>query len=142
MLWKFLPLAVFLWLAPFSAAAADYSVMITTDIVRFSTATASSCNDKVHAIVTLPKVTTGTHVLEGKWYRPDGVQQEYTKVPLELEPPGQKRLQLWLRIERASDAVDALFTHHEDEEFDGMWTIVVYWDGKKVATKKFNVHCL
>ena len=99
-----------------------------------------SCNDKVYAHIRLSTPTAGTHLLEGRWYLPDGRLKEYTKVPLVLKA-AQDQLQLWLKIERAGDTTDVFFTHSDEDELDGLWTLDVYWDKKKVASRKFKLHC-
>lgn len=99
-----------------------------------------ACNETIYANIRLPQKSTGTHLLEGRWIKPDGSQQEYTKVQLELKEP-QDLVYMWLKFERASDVVDALFTRHEDDDLEGVWKLDVFWDRKKVATKKFSLHC-
>jgi hypothetical protein len=128
----------------FSAAAAradSFEVTVTTDTVFISSSTSFSCNDKIFALIKMPEKSTGTHLLEGRWFKPDGGQKEYTRVPLELKGRGEDRFQLWLKIERAGDAVDAFFTHYDDDDLDGLWTLDIYYDGKKKATAKFTLHC-
>jgi hypothetical protein len=128
-------------LAVSRAYGAPPLVSVSTDPIHRAAADWVSCNDKVYAFLRVPPKSSGSHLLEGRWYRPDVRQQEYTKIPLELGLRSPQVLDLWLQFERVNDAVNPWFTHADDEAFDGRWTLDVFWDGKKIASTRFMVRC-
>jgi len=120
----------------------SYQLRLAKDAGGLKESAIFSCyTDRVYAILKLPQKAKGKHLLEGKWYKPDGKIQEYTRIPLELSETGEDSVHIWLQFHLVQDVVDVFRTRTEEEEFDGDWTVDVFWDGKRVATGRFAVRC-
>ncbi|MGA2090656.1 MAG: hypothetical protein ABSH12_04255 [Endomicrobiales bacterium] len=95
-----------------------------------------SGTDTVYACLQLPQKSTGKHLLEGLWYKPDGDIQEHTKVPVDLSPAGAQKVMMWLKF-----YIKTNITRLIPNEFEGTWKLDVFWDNNKVATSTFTVTC-
>jgi hypothetical protein len=100
-----------------------------------------SCQgDRVYAIVLFPAPVPGRHLLKGEWYKPGGIPQERTEVPLVMSR-SQRSAYLWLKFELDDNPMKTALGRDGDASFSGEWLLDVFWDGKKMVSRNFRVDC-
>ena len=90
--------------------------------------------DTIYAHVTLKGLAKGDHVLEGVWYRPNGVRQAVAKVPFVSKPGEPNRLFTWLKFEVPVRPFDFLGIMERET-----WRVKLAVDGQPLGEKEFMV---
>ena len=100
------------------------------------------CGDKIYTVVTLNNYSLGRHELSVLWIDPAGTTRENTQYPFHVVEESAK-LWAWLSLSRARGAgmLQWLNPAAGLEEFIGPWNIEVRIDGKKIASREFEVIC-
>jgi len=106
-----------------------------------------SCAGRITAIVRLPGGTSGTHRLEGLWYRPGKTLQEHAALKIDFPAAaGPKSAALWMEFSPPQTTPFDEFSFGspatpEKNEFDGIWRLLVLLDGRALGEKSFSVTC-
>lgn len=131
-----------------ASAQSGYEVYLTAqqnaDVPLREPATTFSCGDKIFAVVELSHADgrDGEHELQVTWRNPASEDQEITRYPFEIMN-GYARIWAWLKLHRSGEASLVQFMNPSAgmEEFVGMWELRVRVDGKRIATRQFEVIC-
>lgn len=100
------------------------------------------CAGFVFAKFALPPFSTGEHLIEGKWVRPDGFIQERSQLSVNADSAENQTAYLYLRFEdHGMDTLDFGLNNFHSHPFNGNWRLEIQKDGKPVVAKSFQVKC-
>lgn len=121
---------------------------LSTPTIRFSSlmnAMVAQANfDKpeiLYAFLEFPTLITGSHVVDVRWIRPDGMVQEASSIPMRFPNSGGRRADLWIRFHESGNVLDPFHGGPEEMKrvFNGKWTLETRVNGEELAKASFTI---
>jgi len=105
-----------------------------------------SCSGRIYAYLTLAEEFEGEHLIEGFWFKPNGVLQEHTKFNAKLPSTGAKKVYMWFQFDSEAKTIFDEFVFGGDygmghHAFNGSWKLEIHCDGKFLMETSYTVVC-
>ena len=108
--------------------------------------TTFSCTTPIHGYITLPKKTTGRHVLEAIWTGPQHTVVQHSRDDVTLPEAGRRSVNVWLQFTKEGILRNPFSVQDSGDTdrraYDGNWVVEIMWDHQTLARSDFQIHCL
>ncbi len=96
--------------------------------------------EKIYIVLDFHDISPGKYNMTADWITPWGKMERQTPYVFALErSAASHRVFFWLKLKRRGRLKQILRGSDFKEEFFGEWTVQIYVNGRKVATRKFRV---
>lgn len=122
------------------------TVIFSTDEMGKNQQDRFPCGGRVYAHITFPDSFIGEHVLEARWFKPDGSMQEQTKLSVGFEGSHPKIASVWLNFQNSPKNIFDDFVMggkygKSGRNFNGLWRLKVYENAVFLLESSFYIEC-